>query len=182
MPASNRTGVATLGGGCFWCLDAVYRELNGVEAVIAGYAGGELCDPTYEQVCSGHTGHAEVVQIHHDTESITYRDLLEVFFTIHDPTQRGRQGHDVGPQYRSIILYHDEEQRQTAEAVKRELTAAGLWRQPLVTEIVPLGTFYAAEPHHQDYFAQHPGAAYCQLVITPKVAKLREHFRDRLRG
>lgn len=181
MSTPSQTHLATLGGGCFWCLDAVYRELNGIETVIAGYAGGEHPDPSYEQVCSGRTGHAEVVQIHYAAETLTYRDLLEVFFTIHDPTQRNRQGHDVGSQYRSIILYHDDEQRQTAETVKHELTETELWPQPVVTEIVPLHTFYAAEPHHQDYFAQHPGAGYCQLVITPKVAHFRERFRDRLR-
>lgn len=179
MHASNQ---ATLGGGCFWCLDAVYRELRGVEAVVAGYAGGETTDPTYQQVCSGRTGHAEVVQIRFDSESISYRDLLEVFFTIHDPTQHDRQGHDVGPQYRSIILWHDEEQRRIAESVKREITEAGLWPQPIVTEIVPLHAFYAAEAHHQDYFAQQPDAPYCQLVIAPKVLKFRERFRERLRG
>ncbi|MDN5869837.1 MAG: peptide-methionine (S)-S-oxide reductase MsrA [Nitrococcus sp.] len=173
--------LATLGGGCFWCLDAVYRELRGVEEVVAGYAGGELANPTYQQVCSGHTGHAEVAQIRHDAEHITYRALLEVFFTIHDPTQRDRQGHDIGSQYRSIILYHDEEQRRTAEAVKREITEARLWPRPVVTEIVPLRAFYEAEPQHQDYFARHPDAAYCQVVIAPKVSKLRERFRERLR-
>lgn len=181
MSAANQINPATLGGGCFWCLDAVYRELSGIEAAIAGYAGGELPDPTYEQVCSGRTGHAEVVQIRYDAETITYRDLLEVFFTIHDPTQRDRQGHDIGSQYRSIILYHDDEQQRIAEAVKREITAAGLWPQPIVTEIAPLRIFYAAEPHHQDYFAHNPDAPYCQLVVAPKVAKCRERFRDRLR-
>lgn len=181
MPVPNPINLATLGGGCFWCLDAVYRELNGVEEVVAGYAGGELPNPTYQQVCSGRTGHAEVVQIRYDAERITYRDLLEVFFTIHDPTQRDRQGHDVGPQYRSIILYHDDEQRRIAEAVKREITEAELWPQPIVTEIAPLRAFYAAEPHHQDYYADNPAAPYCQLVIAPKVAKFRERFRERLR-
>ncbi|MDN5849575.1 MAG: peptide-methionine (S)-S-oxide reductase MsrA [Nitrococcus sp.] len=173
--------LATLGGGCFWCLDAVYRELRGVEEVVSGYAGGELANPTYQQVCSGRTGHAEVVQIRYDSERISCRDLLEVFFTIHDPTQRDRQGHDVGPQYRSIILYQDDEQRRIAEAVKREITEAALWPRPIVTEIVPLCAFHEAEPQHQDYFARHPDAPYCQVVIAPKVSKLRERFRERLR-
>ena len=181
MSAANQIHLATLGGGCFWCLDAVYRELSGVEEVIAGYAGGELSNPTYQQVCSGQTGHAEVVQIRFAAESITYRDLLEVFFTIHDPTQRDRQGHDIGPQYRSIILYHDEAQRRTAEAVKREITETGLWPQPIVTEIAPLRAFYAAEPQHQDYFMNNPRAPYCQLVVAPKVMKFRARFRGRLR-
>lgn len=182
MPAPDQTERATLGGGCFWCLDAIYRELRGVEEAVAGYAGGELANPTYQQVCSGRTGHAEVVQLHYDAEHISYRDLLEIFFTLHDPTQRDRQGPDVGPQYRSIILYHDDAQRKIAETVKRETTEAQLWPRPIVTELVPLRAFYPAEPHHQDYFASHPEAPYCQLVINPKVAKLRERFRGWLHG
>lgn len=181
MPAAKQLRSATLGGGCFWCLDAVYRELHGVEEVLAGYAGGELADPTYEQVCMGRTGHAEVVQIRYDPERISYRDLLEVFFAIHDPTQHNRQGHDIGPQYRSIILYQDDEQRRVAMTLIDEISAAGLWPKPIVTELEPLRAFYAAEPYHQDYYAQNTAAPYCQLVVAPKVAKFRERFRERLR-
>lgn len=180
MSVTKQLRSATLGGGCFWCLDAVYRELRGVEEVVAGYAGGELADPTYEQVCSGRTGHAEVVQIHYDPELISYRDLLEVFFAIHDPTQLNRQGHDIGSQYRSIILHHDDEQRRVAESFIGELTAAGQWSEPIVTQIVALRAFYAAEPYHQDYYAQNGAAPYCQLVVAPKVAKFRERFQERL--
>jgi len=175
------TETATLGGGCFWCLDAVYRDLTGVESVVSGYAGGHVENPTYEQVCGKKTGHAEVVQIRFDPARISYADLLRVFFTIHDPTTKDRQGADVGPQYRSVILVHDDAQRATADAVMKEIAAAGIWDAPLVTEVVPAGTFWPAEPEHQDYFARNPWAGYCRVVIAPKVAKFRKSFADRLK-
>jgi len=171
---------ATLGGGCFWCLEAAFLELRGVTDVVPGYAGGHVPDPTYEQVCMGTTGHAEVVQITFDPSVISYRDLLEVFFALHDPTTPDRQGNDVGPQYRSIILYHDEQQRQTAEAVIRELEASGVYEAPIVTEVVPLKAFYPAEPYHHRYYQRHPWQPYCRVVIAPKLAKLRQQFADRL--
>jgi len=173
--------VATLGGGCFWCLEAVFTELRGVQGVVSGYAGGQVPNPTYEQVCSGRTGHAEVVQVTFEPEVIAYRDLLEVFFTIHDPTTPNRQGNDVGPQYRSIILYHSPEQQATAEEVMRETQASGIWSSPLVTQLEPLDVFYPAEEYHQDYFARNPYQPYCQIVIAPKVAKARQRYLARLK-
>ena len=172
--------VATLGGGCFWCLEAVYRDVRGVERVVSGYAGGSVPRPTYEQVCSGQTGHAEVVQITFDPQVVSFRELLEVFFTIHDPTTPNRQGADVGTQYRSIILYHSPEQRQTAEAVMAELAANRVWTAPLVTQLQPFDAFYPAEDYHQDYFARNPNQPYCQIVIAPKVAKFRQKYLARL--
>ena len=173
--------IATLGGGCFWCLEAVYAELAGVERVVSGYAGGRVANPSYEQVCAGTTGHAEVVQIVFDPRVISYRELLEVFFTIHDPTTPNRQGHDVGTQYRSIILYHDAGQRATAEETVARLGAEGPWDGPIVTEIAPLAAFYPAEAYHQDYFKRNPQQPYCQIVVAPKVAKARKQFLDKLR-
>ncbi len=173
--------LATLGGGCFWCLEAVFKDLRGVSAVKSGYAGGQVANPSYKQVCSGRTGHAEVVQIRFDPAEIAYADLLRVFFTIHDPTTRDRQGHDVGSQYRSIILTHGDAQRATAEAVMSEITNAKLWPAPLVTENVPLDVFYPAEPEHDDYFARNPWTGYCQAVVAPKVTKFRKSFADRLK-
>ena len=173
--------IATLGGGCFWCLEAVYRELNGVERVVSGYAGGRMPDPSYDAVCSGTTGHAEVVQITFDPAVISYRDLLEVFFTIHDPTTLNRQGADVGTQYRSAILWHDEAQRATAEQVKAEIAGSGLWSDPVVTEITPLEKFFPAEDYHQEYFARNPYQPYCMAVVAPKVAKFRKQHLARLR-
>jgi peptide-methionine (S)-S-oxide reductase len=173
--------VATLGGGCFWCLEAVYTELRGIQSVVSGYAGGQLPNPTYEQVCGGRTGHAEVVQLQFDPEEISYRDILDVFFTIHDPTTPNRQGADVGPQYRSIILYHSPEQQAIAEDVIRETNASGNWRAPVVTELEPLEVFYPAEDYHQDYFARNPYQGYCQMVIAPKVAKARQRYLSRLK-
>ena len=173
--------VATLGGGCFWCLEAVYQELAGVEGVVSGYAGGHVPNPSYEQVCTGTTGHAEVVQITFDPSVISYRELLQVFFTIHDPTSLNRQGNDVGPQYRSIILYHSPEQRAAAEQMIAELTAAGLWDRPIVTEVQPLTAFYPAEAYHQNYFKRNPLQPYCQFVVAPKVAKARKEFFAKLR-
>ncbi len=172
--------VATLGGGCFWCLEAVYKELKGVERVVSGYAGGTLENPTYEQVCGGHTGHAEVVQITYDPEVVSFRDLLDVFFTIHDPTTKDRQGADVGPQYRSIILHHSPEQEAQARRAIAEIGEKRLWRAPIVTEVVPLAEFYPAEAYHQDYFELNPRQRYCQIVIAPKVAKFRKEHLARL--
>jgi peptide-methionine (S)-S-oxide reductase len=171
---------ATLGGGCFWCLDAAYREVAGVREVVSGYAGGHVANPTYEQVCGKKTGHAEVVRIGFDPAVVSYADLLRMFFTLHDPTTKDRQGADVGPQYRSIILAETPEQMETARAVMEEVTAAGIWGAPLVTELVPAGAFWPAEPEHQDYFNRNPWSGYCRAVIAPKVAKFRQRFAARL--
>ncbi len=173
--------ITTLGGGCFWCLEAVYDDLRGVTDVVSGYAGGHVPNPTYEQVCTKKTGHAEVVQVTFDPVQISFREILEVFFTIHDPTTLNRQGNDVGPQYRSAIFCHDDEQRVVAETVFREVEAARLWPAPLVTEITPLDIFYPAEDYHQEYFKHHPNAMYCQLVIAPKVAKFRKKYLEKLK-
>ena len=173
--------VATLGGGCFWCLDAVYRDVAGVERVVSGYAGGHVPNPTYEQVCGKRTGHAEVVQVWYDPAIIGYEDILTIFWRIHDPTTRDRQGNDVGPQYRSIILTHDEAQRTAAEKTRDQAVAEGVWRDPIVTEIVPFDTFYEAEEYHQDYFAQNPYQPYCVYVVDPKVRKFRKSFQDKLK-
>ena len=175
------TELATLGGGCFWCLEAVYLDLAGVTRVKSGYAGGHVPNPTYEQVCAKTTGHAEVVQIEYDPALLSYADLLRVFFTIHDPTTKDRQGNDVGPQYRSIILTHSDPQRQTAEQVKAEIAAAAIWAAPLVTQIEPLEKFWPAEAEHDDYFNRTPWSGYCRVVIAPKVAKFRKQFADRLK-
>jgi peptide-methionine (S)-S-oxide reductase len=180
MPAPA-PALATLAGGCFWCLEAVYEMLRGVERVQSGYAGGRVPSPTYEQVCGGNTGHAEVVQIGFDPAVISYRDLLNVFFTIHDPTTLDRQGADEGTQYRSAIFYHDPEQKTVAEATIRELTAARLWEAPIVTEVTPLDTFYPAEAYHHSYFRRNPAQGYCRVVIAPKVAKARSAFLAQLR-
>ncbi len=173
--------VATLGGGCFWCLEAVFDELKGVTDVVSGYAGGHVPDPSYEQVCGGRTGHAEVVQVTFDPSVVTFRDVLHVFFTIHDPTTRDRQGNDVGPQYRSIVLYNSPEQEAIAREVIAELTTEGLWKSPVVTQVEPLKTFYPAEDYHQEYFARNPGAGYCQFIIAPKVAKFRQKYLAQLK-
>ncbi len=173
--------LATLGGGCFWCLEAVFKDLRGVQSVTSGYAGGHVPNPSYKQVCTGTTGHAEVVQVKFDPNELSYGDLLRVFFAIHDPTTKDRQGNDIGPQYRSIILTHSDAQRQTAEAVMREITQAAIWPAPLTTEIKPLDAFYPAEPEHHDYFARNPWSGYCQVVVAPKVAKFRKQFADRLK-
>lgn len=175
------TEQATLGGGCFWCLEAVFLELRGVTRVVSGYAGGNVVRPTYEQVCGGRTGHAEVVQVTFDPAELGYADLLRAFFTIHDPTTPDRQGNDVGPQYRSIILTHSDEQRRIAEAVTKEIADAGIWDGPIVTEIEPLEVFYPAEDYHQNYFANNPNTGYCRVVVAPKVTKFRKSFADRLR-
>jgi peptide-methionine (S)-S-oxide reductase len=172
---------ATLGGGCFWCLEAVFKDLRGVTWVMSGYSGGPSVNPSYKQVCSGTTGHAEVVQVKFDPDQLSYADLLRVFFAIHDPTTLNRQGNDVGTQYRSAIFTHSEAQKQTAEAVKQEIADAKIWHAPLVTEIVPFQAFYEAEPEHHDYFARNPWSGYCQVVVAPKVAKFRKQFTDRLK-
>jgi peptide-methionine (S)-S-oxide reductase len=177
---STTREVATLAGGCFWCLDAVFRDLRGVEKVESSYSGGTTVNPSYEQVCSGRTGHAEVIQVTFDPAAISFRDLLGVFFTIHDPTTLNRQGGDVGTQYRSAIFYHSPEQRATAEQVIRELQAEGLWDDPVVTELTPFTNYYPAESYHQDYFNRNPYQPYCAAVIAPKVAKFRSKYLERL--
>ena len=174
--------VATLGGGCFLCLEAVFDQLRGVKHVESGYAGGHVTNPSYRAVCTGSTGHAEVVQVTFDPEEISYRDILNVFFTIHDPTTLNRQGADVGTQYRSVIFYHSPQQQAIAEQTVEELTQAGLWADPIVTEIVPAGDFYVAEDYHQEYYERNGGQPYCQVVIAPKVAKFRKKYMDRLKA
>ncbi len=171
---------ATFGGGCFWCVEAALKPLDGVERVTSGYAGGHAEDPSYNEVCRGSTGHAEVVQVAYDPEEISYPDLLEVFFTIHDPTTEDREGPDVGSQYRSIVLYHDDEQREIVEAFVVELEESGAYDDSIVTEIEPLEEFYEAEEHHQDYFEKNPQDAYCRMHAAPKVEKVRERFTDQL--
>jgi peptide-methionine (S)-S-oxide reductase len=173
--------VTTLGGGCFWCLEAVYDELKGVEDVVSGYAGGNVANPSYEQVCTGTTGHAEVTQITFNPDVISFKQILDVFFTIHDPTTLNRQGHDVGTQYRSVIFYHTPEQQATAEQTIKELEAAKLWDHPIVTQVEPLTAFYPAEDYHQEYFVHNPYAGYCQAVVAPKVAKARKAFMTMLK-
>jgi peptide-methionine (S)-S-oxide reductase len=173
--------IADLAGGCFWCLEAVYDELKGVESVESGYMGGRTADPTYEAVCGGDTGHAEIVRITFDPQVVSYADLLQVFFAIHDPTTLNRQGNDVGTQYRSAIFYHSPEQKAQAEAVIANLEAAKLFDDPIVTEVAPADTFYVAEDYHQEYFKRNPFQSYCAFVVRPKVAKFRKHFVDRLK-
>jgi peptide-methionine (S)-S-oxide reductase len=176
------TEVATLGGGCFWCLEAVFEQLRGVLKVESGYAGGELPNPTYRQVCSGATGHAEVVQVTFDPSVLPFRELLDVFFAIHDPTTLNRQGADIGTQYRSAIFHHAPEQQRTAEQRIAELNAEGIWERPIVTEVVPFTAFYRAEDHHQEYFRRNPTQGYCMAVVSPKVAKFRKQFSARLKS
>ena len=174
--------VATLAGGCFWCLEAVFDELKGVKSVESGYMGGKTPNPNYDEVCSGRSGHAEVVRVTFDPEELEYRDLLSVFFAIHDPTTLNRQGNDVGTQYRSAIFYHSDEQKRAAEETIGKLNAQGLFRSPIVTEVVPAAQFHLAEDHHQEYFARvGAGNPYCSYVIEPKVAKFRKHFVERLK-
>ncbi len=173
--------VATLGGGCFWCLEVVYDELKGVEEVESGYAGGTMPNPTYRQVCSGTTGHAEVVRLTFDPNVISFREILEVFFTIHDPTTLNRQGADVGTQYRSVIFYHSPEQKATAEQVIAALNAERIWNGPIVTEVTPVPEYYPAEDYHQEYFQQNGDQPYCRAVVAPKVAKFRKQFLAKLK-
>jgi peptide-methionine (S)-S-oxide reductase len=172
---------ATLAGGCFWCLEAVFDNLRGVSAVESGYMGGAKPNPTYAQVCDGNTGHAEVVQVHFDPTVLDFRDLLDVFFVIHDPTQLNRQGNDIGTQYRSAIFYHSPEQKSAAETVIAALDAEQLWEGHIVTQVVPASTFYVAEDYHQEYFANNPNQPYCMFVVAPKVAKFRKQFLERLK-
>ncbi|MBC8075217.1 MAG: peptide-methionine (S)-S-oxide reductase MsrA [Chloroflexales bacterium] len=179
MSDTSAREVATLGGGCFWCLEAVYDELRGVTDVVSGYAGGRRPNPSYEQVCTGATGHAEVIQVTFDPSQIAFRDLLQVFFTIHDPTTPNRQGNDVGTQYRSVIYYHSPEQLATSQEVIAELTADKVWDNKIVTELTPAPTFYAAEDYHQEYFKknQNPSKpSYCSVIVAPKVVKARQKF------
>ena len=180
--SSKPIETATLGGGCFWCVEAIYQDVIGVQQVVSGYAGGSVEQPTYHQVCSGNTGHAEVVQIAFDPTAISFAELLFIFWRTHDPTTLNQQGYDVGTQYRSVIFYHDDQQREIAEQSLSETDASDLWSDPIVTEIAPLPTFYKAENYHQNYFVQNPYQPYCIAVIHPKVQKFRKAFRDKLRG
>ena len=181
VQAPSDKEVATLGGGCFWCTEAVFDQLKGVEGVESGYAGGTVANPSYQLVCTGTTGHAEVVQITFDPKVISYKQLLQVFFTVHDPTTLNRQGADVGTQYRSAIFYHSDEQKKIAEQVIKEVEAAKIWDAPIVTQVVPAKEFYKAEDYHQAYFANNPGQGYCRVVIAPKVTKFRDHYREMLK-
>ena len=179
---SNSAEVATLAGGCFWCLEAVYDQLKGVQEVESGYSGGKVTNPTYQQVCNGTTGHAEVVQLTFDPQVVSFEDILDVFFTIHDPTTLNRQGNDVGTQYRSAIFYHSPEQKVTAEKVIAKLNAEHLWNAPIVTEVAPFDKFYRAEDYHQEYFEHNGNQPYCRVVVAPKVAKFRKHYMDKLKA
>ncbi|HEY2981016.1 MAG TPA: peptide-methionine (S)-S-oxide reductase MsrA [Anaerolineales bacterium] len=178
---NSKTEIATLAGGCFWCLEAVFDELNGVQSVESGYAGGKTPNPSYQAVCTGMTGHAEVVQVTFDPAVLSYADLLRVFFAIHDPTTLNRQGADAGTQYRSAIFYHDEAQKETAAQVMKEIGEAKIWRNPIVTEVSPLDKFYVAEKYHQEYWVNNPNQPYCRAVVEPKVLKFRKQFVDRLK-
>ncbi|PYS81996.1 MAG: peptide-methionine (S)-S-oxide reductase [Acidobacteria bacterium] len=182
MSTEQNKEVATLAGGCFWCLEAVFKDLRGVRSVVSGYAGGDVPRPTYREVCEGTTGHAEVVQVTFDPREVSFRELLEVFFTVHDPTTLNRQGADVGTQYRSAIFYHTPAQREAAEQVIAEMTEARVWDAPIVTEVAPLTEFYAAEDYHQNYFENNPAQPYCRAVVAPKVAKFRKHFLEKLKA
>jgi peptide-methionine (S)-S-oxide reductase len=173
--------VATLGGGCFWCIEAAFNEIRGVVNVESGYAGGDLASPTYEQVCTGTTGHAEVVQVTFDPDIISFKEILQIFFTAHDPTTLNRQGADVGHQYRSVIFYNNEKQKEIAEKVIDELNATKVWDDPIVTQVEPLKNFYKAGEYHRRYFNRHPEAPYCRIVIAPKIAKLRKKYREKLK-
>ena len=182
MNQENKTlEMADLGGGCFWCLEAVYDELQGVQQVVSGYEGGHVQNPSYNAVCGGNTGHAEVVRVTFDPAVVSYEDILRVFFTIHDPTTLNRQGADAGTQYRSVIFYHDEAQKETAEKLMAELDAEGIWSNPIVTAVEPAQAFYPAEDYHQDYYANNSYQPYCQVVINPKLAKFRQKYGARLK-
>jgi peptide-methionine (S)-S-oxide reductase len=173
--------IITLGGGCFWCVEAVYDQLKGVEDVVSGYSGGHVVNPTYQQVCNKTTGHAEVIQVTFDNEQISLGEILDVFFTVHDPTTPNRQGNDVGPQYRSAIFTHSDEQKRVAEEKIKEITAAKLWDNPIVTEVTPFKNFYAAEDYHQRFFEQNPEQQYCRFIVAPKVAKFRKQYISKLK-
>jgi peptide-methionine (S)-S-oxide reductase len=175
-----REEIATLGGGCFWCTEAIFSELKGVQKVESGYAGGTIPNPTYQQVCTGNSGHAEVAQITFDPNIISYKDLLRIFFTVLDPTNPNRQGADIGTNYRSVIFYHNDRQKLEASEVIQEVTTAGLWNAPILTQLEPFEAFYLAEHYHQEYFKNNPSHPYCQMVIAPKIRKLREHYIQRL--
>jgi peptide-methionine (S)-S-oxide reductase len=179
--SSPNTEVVTLGGGCFWCLEAVYDQLKGVVEVESGYSGGQVANPSYRQVCTGTTGHAEVVQVTFDPKIISFGDVLDVFFTIHDPTTLNRQGNDIGTQYRSAIFYHTPEQKQIAEEKIKALEASHLWKNRIVTEVTPFQAFYRAEDYHQEYFENNPYQPYCQVIIAPKVAKFRKEYLAKLK-
>ncbi len=181
MNQRKDTQVATLAGGCFWCLEAIFAELNGVEKVVSGYTGGKAANPSYHEVCAGKTGHAEAVQITFNSQIISYKEILEVFFQIHDPTTLNRQGADVGTQYRSAIFYHTDEQKTIAEQTIKELDAAKVWKSTIVTEVKPFSAFYPAEDYHRDYFRQNTSQPYCQAVISPKLAKFRKHYVNKLK-
>jgi len=181
MSQETSLGVATFAGGCFWCIEAVFREVDGIEQVISGYTGGSTPNPAYQQVCSGQTGHAEAVRVKFNPSKISYREILEIFFSVHDPTTLNRQGADVGTQYRSVIFYHNEQQKAVAEELIGELNGANLWKNPIVTQVVPVNTFYPAEEYHQEYFSRHPEQSYCQVVISPKISKFRKRWSKRLK-
>jgi peptide-methionine (S)-S-oxide reductase len=178
----DREEVATLAGGCFWCLEAVFKEVKGVQRVLSGYTGGKKINPTYEEVCSDKTGHAEAIDVTFFPDVISYREILEIFFTIHDPTTPNRQGNDVGTQYRSAIFYHNDAQKIIAEQVIKEISSAHIWNAPIVTELKPYTKFYNAEDYHRDYFERNPEQAYCQAIIAPKVAKFRKKWENKLKG
>ena len=181
MSENKNLEVATLAAGCFWCTEAAFNIIRGVERIEPGYTGGTTTNPTYEEVSTGTTGHAEAAQIYFDSKVITYKEILEVFFTMHDPTSLNRQGADIGTQYRSAIFYHNQQQKETAEKLIAELAREGIWDKPIVTEIVPLKTFYSAETYHKDYYKKHPKEPYCQAVIAPKIAKLQQRFIDKIK-
>jgi peptide-methionine (S)-S-oxide reductase len=178
----NNLETATLAAGCFWCVEAVFDDLKGVEDVVSGYSGGHTENPSYRQVCDGNTGHAEVAEIKFDPSAISFKDILRVFFSVHDPTTLNRQGHDIGTQYRSAIFYHNDEQKRDAEEVIKEITDEGVFDDPIVTEVVPFEKFWPAEDYHQEYFANNPNQPYCQAVVSPKVRKFRQKFADRLKS
>jgi peptide-methionine (S)-S-oxide reductase len=179
---NNGLETATLAGGCFWCVEAVYDDLKGVEDVVSGYSGGHTDSPTYRQVCDGNTGHAEVIQIRFDPSIVSFKEILQVFFSVHDPTTLNRQGNDIGTQYRSAIFYHDDEQKRVAEETIREIETEGIWDAPIVTEVVPFEKFWPAEDYHQEYFANNASQPYCTAVVAPKVAKFRQKFVSRLKS
>jgi peptide-methionine (S)-S-oxide reductase len=181
MAADMELKMATLGGGCFWCLEPVYEELQGVQEVVVGYAGGEHPAPDYKLICTGTTGHAEVVQVTYDPQLVSYNEILEIFFSVHDPTTPNRQGADVGTQYRSIILHHDEDQKLAAEALIKSLDGQEIWKNPIVTQIAPLETFFPAEDYHQGYYRKNPGQGYCMMVVAPKLKKFRQKYAERLK-
>jgi len=179
--SKGKVEVATLGGGCFWCIEAVLSEVKGVAGVVPGYAGGDTAAPTYEEVCTGTTGHAEVVQVTFNPEELSFRELLEIFFVVHDPTTLNQQGADVGTQYRSVIFYHNRKQREEAEKLIKEFNESKIWGRPIVTKVEPLKAFYRAEEYHRKFYARHPEAPYCRAVIAPKLAKLRKQFQKKLK-